>query len=128
MSATGVPGSIGWLDLTVKNPAPLLEFYIRVLGWTVEAVPMSDGLSAYEDYLLKDSAGVPVGGLCHARGSNSGIPPVWLSYVRVKDMASSLTAVQQGGGKVLNGPRGAGGGQVAVIQDPSGAVLALYQG
>jgi predicted enzyme related to lactoylglutathione lyase len=69
-----------------------------------------------------------VGGLCHARGANAGVPPVWLSYVRVKDMANSLAEVQRAGGRVLQGPRGAGGGQMAVIQDPSGAVLALYQG
>jgi uncharacterized protein len=128
MSATSAPGSVGWLDLTVKDPGPLLGFYQRVLGWTVEPVPMNDALGAYDDYLLKDSAGAPVGGLCHGRGNNQGLPPVWLTYVRVADMTAALAAVQQGGGQVLNGPRGAGGGQMAVIRDPAGAILALYQG
>ena len=120
-------GSLGWLDLTVADPDRLLEFYRRVLGWKSEPVAMQGPEGPYHDHLLLDDAGRPVAGLCHARGANLGVPPVWLAYIHVADLERALEAVRQGGGRLLHGPRGAGGGRMAVIQDPSGAHLALYQ-
>jgi len=46
----------------------------------------------------------------------------------VADLDASLTRCLEGGGSVLNGPKGLGGmGRFAVIRDPAGAVLALYE-
>lgn len=117
------PGTIGWADLTVPDAAALRDFYVAVAGWTAQ--PLSMG--GYDDYVMTAPDGTPVGGVCHARGANAGLPPVWLVYVTVPDLAASLEGCRAGGGAVLDGPRDAGGGRMAVIRDPAGATLALYQ-
>ena len=67
-------------------------------------------------------------GICHARGGNTGLPAQWLIYIIVADLDASLKQVEEKGGKVLRGIREYGGqGRYAVIQDPAGAVAALYE-
>jgi predicted enzyme related to lactoylglutathione lyase len=66
-----------------------------------------------------------VGGICHARGSNSNLPPQWLIYVQVEDVARSAERCVELGGTVLDGPRSLGESRFCVIQDPAGAVMGL---
>ena len=99
------------------------DFYAAVVGWTFEGLSMGD----YDDYVMKASDGTPVAGVCHARGMNADIPPVWLLYVHVADLDASVHRAEVGGGRILVAPRGAGGGRMAVIADPAGTVLGLYQ-
>lgn len=121
-----VVGTVGWIDLTVDDAAGVRDFYRRVVGWGSEGLPMADG--AYEDYVMSSSAGEPVAGVCHARGANAGLPSAWLIYVHVADLDASLEACRRGGGTVVAAPRDFGGqGRYAVIRDPAGAALALYQ-
>ena len=48
-------------------------------------------------------------------------------YVTVDDLDSCITKCNESGGAVVDGPRLAGGARIAVIRDPAGAVLALYE-
>lgn len=117
-------GKIGWHDLTVEAPGELTDFYEKVCGWKASGHPVDD----YEDFVLTPAAGgEPVGGLCHARGGNTGIPAQWLMYVVVPDLVQALATVVAEGGQVLVDPRPAGGGTMGVVADPSGAIFALYQ-
>ena len=90
------PGSIGWIDLTVRDAEEVRNFYEAVAGWRHDPVDMGD----YSDYAMRPAAGGgPVSGICH-----------------------------QQGGKVLMEPKDMGNGsRYSVIQDPAGAVCALYQ-
>ena len=115
---------IGWVDLTVDDAEGVRDFYARVMGWRSEAVDMS----GYADFNMCDPAtGTPAAGVCHARGANAGLPPVWLVYFEVADLERSLGDVGEAGGAVLQGPRQAGGTRFAVVRDPAGAVCALFQ-
>ena len=120
---TTTPGAIAWLDLTVADAGAVRDFYQAVVGWRAEDVPIGD----YADYNMLDATGTPAAGVCHARGGNAGLPPVWLAYAVVPDLDAALTAVTEGGGRVVNGPRRMGSDRMAVIEDPAGAALALYQ-
>lgn len=118
------PGSINWTDLTVPNAEPIRSFYEKVVGWDSEPFDMG----GYNDHCMKDASGKTVAGICHAKGENAGVPPQWLVYLNVADLDTSLQAVAEQGGQVLHGPRSMGGGsRMAVIQDPAGAVCALFQ-
>ena len=44
------------------------------------------------------------------------------------DIDASLQKVEELGGKKIMGPMSVGAGQIAVVQDPQGAVFALYAG
>ena len=116
-----VVGQIGWFDLTVDNAEEVRDFYRAVVGWTAEPLSMGE----YDDYVMKDANGKGAAGVCHRRGPNSNIPPVWLSYVTVKDVDESARECTRLGGAVLDGPREMGGQRFCVIKDPAGAVLAL---
>lgn len=124
MSDTPALGRPAWVDLTVADAPRVRDFYCAVVGWKASGLDMG----GYEDYNLALPGGEPVAGVCHARGPNAGLPPVWMVYFTVRDLDTSLAAVAQGGGRVVAPPRSAGGGaRYAVIEDPAGAVCALFQ-
>jgi predicted enzyme related to lactoylglutathione lyase len=119
------PRLIPWTDLTIPDAAPVRDFYAAVLGCDIAPTDMG----GYDDYTLVDPAtGLPIGGVCHARGPNAGLPPVWLPYFRVDDLDAALAATTERGGRLLHGPRDMGPhGRMAVVADPAGAACALMQ-
>ncbi len=117
-------GTIGWVDLTVANAGDVKDFYRQVVGWSTSAVDMG----GYSDFCMNaPGSGTTVAGICHARGTNAGMPAQWLLYITVEDLDASAARCEALGGKVLAGPRDMGSqGRYCVIEDPAGAVAALY--
>lgn len=121
---TPAPGSISWTDLTVPNAVAVRDFYAAVAGWAAAPVDMG----GYEDFcMMRAGAEMPVAGICHARGENAALPPQWLVYITVADLDAALRACTANGGRIVTPGREMGGGRMAVIADPAGAVAALYQ-
>ena len=127
MSQTSKPqvGTIGWTDLTVPDAERVRDFYSAVAGWKFEPVDMG----GYSDFNMNlPSDGKAVAGICHKRGTNAGLPSQWLIYITVENVDASAARCVELGGKVLIEPKGMGGyGRFCVIQDPAGAVAALFQ-
>ena len=122
-------GCISWLDLTVSDASATRDFYRQVVGWSVQDAEMEDEGERYADYNMIGDDGNLAAGICHARGVNLGLPPIWMIYLPVGDLAESLRRVQEGGGKVIKATRGTDGEYAcAVVQDPVGAWLALAPG
>ncbi|MGI9474972.1 MAG: VOC family protein [Rubripirellula sp.] len=117
-------GSVSWLDLTVKDADSVRDFYEAVVGWSSGDVEM-DGYSDFN--MFAGDPELPVAGICHARGSNEGIPPHWMIYINVDDLDQSVLACEARGGEVVRLPSQAGSGRIAMIRDPAGACVALYQ-
>lgn len=66
--------------------------------------------------------------MCHARGANAGLPPVWLVYWVVASVDAALASCTAQGGSVVAGPRDYGEhGRYAVLRDPAGAAFAVFQ-
>src|SRR5262245_17346484 len=70
---TNEVGKIGWVDLTVGDAEEVSAFYREVVGWKSEGVEMG----GYQDYCMLPAEGGAVAGVCHARGTNEGIPAQW---------------------------------------------------
>lgn len=121
--ANSKQGTVAWVDLTVTNAEEIRDFYKSVIGWGAEAVGVED----HSDYNMLDANGVPRAGVCHKLGINANIPSQWLVYFIVPDIDAALAAVASRGGSVIVSARGNPGSRVAVIQDPAGAVCALYE-
>lgn len=122
-------GRIAWLDLTVGDAAHTRDFYHEVVGWSAEDVQMEDAAGKYADYALCTPDGTAVAGVCHARGVNRDLPPVWLICLPVGDIDESLVRVREEGGDVVDERRGSAGDcKYAVVRDPVGACLALVPG
>lgn len=117
-------GTIGWFDLTVPDADVIRDFYADVVGWRTEPVDMG----GYSDWNMTDKAGMPRAGVCWQRGPNSTLPAVWLAYVNVRDLDLALERALERGGEAIKGPTNMGGsGRYAVIRDPAGAVLGLFE-
>ena len=114
-------GKIGWIDMTTENATEMSDFYATVVGFRAEDVDMG----GYADYnMTMPESGEAVAGICHAKGGNAAMPAGWLIYFVVEDVEASAAACAANGGTVLVEPDG---GSTCVIEDPSGAVCALYQ-
>jgi predicted enzyme related to lactoylglutathione lyase len=118
-------GSLAWIDLTVENAEKVRDFYAGVVGWTPSPVSMGD----YSDFNMNaPKSGQPTAGICHARGANADLPAQWLMYVVVEDIEKSRARCEELGGKLLTPIKDMGGeGRYCVIQDPAGAVAALWE-
>ena len=113
-------GTIAWLDLTVADAAGIRDFYRAVFGWEPSPVRMGD----YDDYNMTPPGGDnPIAGVCHARGENAKLPPQWVPYITVTDLAASVAACERLGGTVVARV----GTTCCVIRDPAGAVIALLE-
>jgi predicted enzyme related to lactoylglutathione lyase len=117
-------GTIGWVDLTVPNAEPVRDFYASVTGWRPERVPMH----GYDDFnMLPPDGDAPAAGICHARGGNAALPAAWLIYITVEDVDVSAGLCKDQGGRLVIEPRNMGEmGRFCVIEDPAGAVVALF--
>ena len=125
MSEAPKVGTIGWVDLTVPDAVRVRDFYTGVVGWATDPVDMG----GYEDYcMVPPEGGAPAAGVCHARGSNEGLPPVWLVYLTVADLDASARKVDELGGEILVAAKIMRRyGRYCVIKDPAGAVAASYE-
>jgi predicted enzyme related to lactoylglutathione lyase len=118
-------GCITWLELTVKKASTTRDFYQSVVGWSVQNSAEQD---TSEDYKMLGDDGNPTAGIRYAGGENQ-VPPVWILYLPVGDIAESLRRVQKGGGKIIKQTADADGGIAsAVVQDPVGVSFGLVQG
>ncbi len=117
-------GSITWRDLTVRDATAVSSFYSAVVGWKIVSLDMG----GYNDYCMNaPGSDETVAGICHARGTNADLPPQWLMYVTVKDLNASLRQCRKLGGKVIRAARSYGDARYAIIRDPAGAHVALFE-
>ncbi len=117
-------GEMAWLDLTVEHAEQVKDFYQAVVGWQSEAVSMGD----YQDFsMVAPESKQPVSGICHARGGNADLPPMWLPYFLVADIEQSVAQVLAQGGQMLTEIKSFGQDKYAVVKDPAGAACAIYQ-
>jgi predicted enzyme related to lactoylglutathione lyase len=116
------PGTFCAVDLATPDPAGAKEFYGSLFGWETEDVPGPDGTT----YTLARLGGDVVAGLFEQR--EPGEPPRWVSYVSVEDADAAARKASELGGEVIQEPSDIlDAGRTAVVRDPAGAALAVWQ-
>lgn len=120
-----VIGAFNWADLTVSHTESIRDFYAKVIGYQSTPVNMGD----YNDYCMNSPTDQQTKtGICHNKGVNENLPPVWLIYFNVQNLQQSLEDVLHLGGKIIQASKAYGdNAKYAVIQDPAGAFCALYE-
>jgi hypothetical protein len=114
-------GSFCWNELLVRDTAAQGAFYNRLLGWEAVATPMGE-----MNYTIFKAGGRDVAGMMPV--PMPGVPPHWLTYVKVADVDASARLAGELGGKVVAGPFDIPNiGRIAVVLDPEGAAFGLYQ-
>lgn len=114
------PGALSWNELAASDMQTAAAFYRDLFGWSVE--PFTD---SPEPYLVIQNAGSGNGGIRQAR---SGEPAHWLVYFATEDLDAGLGTATQLGATTIAGPIDIQIARFAVVQDPQGAVFALYAG
>ncbi len=116
-------GEFCWVEGIVDDTAKALAFYGKVFGWTSKETDMGEA-GAYQH--LSRAGGKPAGGITKKRMDG---PNAWLSYVAVDDVDASVKRAARLRGTVLAPATSVPGiGRFAVLQDPTGAVFAIFKG
>lgn len=121
-----VTGTFIFADLSSADAGKLREFYQAVAGWSSTGVPMKDGDTDYEDYMMNDAEGNPVGGVCYARGTNHDVPKGWMMYIQVDNAEQRIEDCKKLGGEVVKVARKKDGSvYYAMLRDPEGNAFGI---
>jgi uncharacterized protein len=116
------PGTFSWAELGTTDAEGAKAFYTGLLGWEAQDNPIPDG----GVYTTMRVNGLEVGAVYQQR--QEGTPPNWLSYVTVSSADEAADRARQVGGTWLSAPFDVMDvGRMAVIQDPQGAVFAVWE-
>jgi predicted enzyme related to lactoylglutathione lyase len=116
------PGTFCWIDLGTDDAVAAKAFYTGLFGWDAEDMPMGDDTV----YTMFSVGGRHVCAL-YGRDAAQG-PPAWLSYISVADADSAAARAGDAGALSVGDPFDVfGSGRMAVVQDPTGAHVALWQ-
>ena len=119
-------GEFNWVDLCADDPAKAKEFYSALFGLSF-LDETDDSGNVYTLGLKNDR---PVVGLMEKppEMAQAGVPNVWETYIKVDDIDAALAKVGPAGGTPM-GPvmQASEAGRLAVVADPTGAVVVLWE-
>ena len=119
MADNTVRGRFVWHELMTPDTSGAHAFYSKVLGWKTQAFEHDPS------YQMFAAGSGPLGGsVAQASGT-----PHWLHYVGTPDIDATVQAAKSRGGSVTKEVTSipSGAGKYAVLTDPQGAAIAVYQ-
>ncbi len=109
------------VELNTTDVGKAKAFYGKLFSWQLEDFPM--GAETYT--LIRVGEGTGGGIMKHPM---PGAPSTWLAYVHVDDIGASTQKAKSLGATVIKDVTEVPGvGHFSIIQDPTGAVLALWK-
>ena len=112
-------GTFSWVDLATSDPDGAKAFYGALFGWDYDDNPIGDG--AVYSMARRDGKNV-------AALFGSDQPPHWNCYVTVASADDAAARAGDAGGTVLQEAFDVMDvGRMAVVADPAGAVLNLWE-
>jgi predicted enzyme related to lactoylglutathione lyase len=120
------PGTFCWVELATSDGETAKKFYTELFDWSFVDNPIGPDMV----YTMLKKDGKDAGALYQMpkEMASQGIPPNWLSYVSVTSADESAAKAKELGGTLLKEPFDVSDvGRMAVIQDPTGAVFAVWQ-
>jgi uncharacterized protein len=116
------PGTFSWAELSTTDPDAAKRFYGELFGWEADdqQIPGDGGV-----YTMLRLDGKDVAALFKGQ---EGMPTAWASYVTVESADSAATRATDLGGTLMAEPFDVlDAGRMAVLQDPTGAVLSVWE-
>ncbi len=119
------PGSPCWVDLMSPDVDGSKAFYRAVFGWDLEDQLDDEGNRIY---VMARQNGLNVCGIGGQPPGTEGMPPVWNTYIAVRDPRATADAVAANGGSVVMPPMEVmDAGEMGVFSDPTGAVFSVWR-
>jgi predicted enzyme related to lactoylglutathione lyase len=113
------PGDVAWNELVTSSPAGAAAFYADLSGSSVRDEPRGEHVYHMLRNEGRDRAGV-------MQRPSEDLQPLWLTYFAVNDPTAVASRVADLGGTVLLDPSpDIRDGSIALVTDPTGAVLGL---
>jgi predicted enzyme related to lactoylglutathione lyase len=113
-------GTFCWVDLGTPEVARAKAFYGGLFGWELEDLPADGGSETICRLGGRDVAGI------HRRDAAEGVG--WTSAIAVDGLERTTARAGELGATVVAGPAQVGhAGRRAVLADPTGAVVSLWQ-
>lgn len=124
MSEQFVTGQFCWNELATPNLKASKEFYANSFGWT-----FSDHKMDTTTYTMVKRGDKEFAGIWEIpHDQQKEIPPHWMSYILVENLAQSLEKVKKNGASIKVPVTKVGDfGHFAIITDPVGAHIALWE-
>lgn len=122
--ASAYDGRFVWYEHFTKDPRAAIDFYRDVIGWQTQ--PFGEG----SEYIMWAASQGPLGGVMDLpeQAAKMGAPPHWMGHVQVKSVDATVALARRLGGQVHHGPEDIPKvGRFAVIADPQGAFLSVFQ-
>lgn len=114
-------GRFVWHEQVSADPKQAQGFYTELFGWGTETFKPGE-----IDYTMIASGGQMHGGF--SKAAEGAPPPHWLGHVRVDDVDATIERAKRAGGRVAFGPVAMPEvGRMAIVVDPQGAPLGVYQ-
>jgi uncharacterized protein len=115
-------GAPCWVDLMTSDTAKSRAFYRDLFGWEAQ-----DPNPEFGGYFNFTKNGVLVAG-CMSAQPDSGMPDAWSIYLATDDAVKTVDATATNGGQVYTGTMAVGDlGTMAMVADPSGAAIGIWQ-
>jgi hypothetical protein len=117
-------GSFVWYDHLTPKPEAAIAFYADVVGWQTQ--PFGEG----SHYVMWVGPQGPLGGVMELpdEAAKMGAPPHWMGNVQVENVDATVALIKKLGGKIHKEPEDIPSvGRFAVIADPQGAFLSIFQ-
>jgi predicted enzyme related to lactoylglutathione lyase len=119
-------GTPSWLDLATPDMGAAETFYGKLFGWQCKREPAGNGMF----YSMQSLKGKSVAGIMEQSAEQvaQGAPPNWTTYITVNDVGRVTARAGGLGGKVVVEPMDVlDSGRMSMLQDPEGALFALWQ-
>lgn len=110
-----------WIDLSSSDQQRSQDFYSQVFGWTYQ-----DTGPDYGNYVNFSKNGTLIAGM--SQNLQQGVPDTWTVYLASDNAKASAEEVLTAGGQILMEPMAVRAlGTMAVVSDPSGAVVGIWE-
>ena len=118
------PGALCWTELTTRDPQTAETFYTALFGWAAK----HSAPGAPMEYTEFSNNGQPIVGMMKMPAQMPAeVPSYWMPYFQVPDCDASATKSIALGAKGMIPPQDIPGtGRFAILQDPQGAVFAVF--
>jgi predicted enzyme related to lactoylglutathione lyase len=114
------PGTFSYVELVTSDADAAKAFYNSLFGWEYEDTPIPEGMT----YTMASRDGRQVGALF----ASDEQPPHWNCYVTVASADDAAERARESGGTVVMEPFDVMElGRMAVVVDPTGAALCLWE-
>lgn len=118
-----VIGLVGWNELMTQDAGKALAFYKGMFGWQTMPMPVGD-----RTYTILLNGPEVVGGMMEYGPEHAEMSSRWNTYINVENLEVATARAAELGGQVVVPPTPVGNfGRLAVVVDPAGASISLWQ-